>query len=171
MTFSSYAGGFLALNNTDTWVLIAFVLFLGVLVYFGAFKTVGKALDERAAGIRRQLNEARELKEEAQAKLAEFERKSQEVTRQANEIVAKAKHDAEASFEQAKQAIADSVAQKLKNAEAQIALAEADAVRAVRNQAVDSAVAASRALLRESVGSSSGKLIDDAIAEVSTRLN
>lgn len=165
------AGGFLALDNAETWVLVAFFLFIGLLIYVGAFKFIGKALDDRAAGIRRQLNEARDLKEEAQAKLAEFERKSQEVSRQADEIVERAKREADAAFEQAKQSIADSVAQKLKNAEEQIALAEADAVRAVRNTAVDAAVAASADVLKKSVGASSGAMIDDAISEVSKRLN
>lgn len=165
------AGAFLALDNAETWVLVAFILFVGLLAYKGVFSFLGKSLDERAAGIRRQLNEARDLKEEAQAKLAEFERKSQEVSRQADEIVDRAKREAESAFEQAKQSIADSVAQKLKNAEEQIALAEAEAVRAVRNQAVDAAVSASADVLKKSVGASSGGMIDDAISEVSKRLN
>lgn len=171
MTVTPMAGAFLALDNAETWVLVAFVIFMGIMIYVGAFKMLGKSLDDRAAGIRRQLNEARDLKEEAQAKLAEFERKSQEVSRQADEIVERAKRDAEAAYAQAKKAIEDSVAQKLKNAEEQLAIAEADAVRAVRNQAVDAAVAASATVLKGSVDQSSGAMIDDAIAEVSKRLN
>ena len=69
MIITPLAGKFLALDSTDTWVLVAFIAFIGVLLYFGVFKMVGGMLDDRAADIRRQLNEARELKEEAQAKL------------------------------------------------------------------------------------------------------
>lgn len=147
-----HAGAFLSLDSTDTWVLVAFGLFIALLIYAGAFSFIGRSLDDRAAGIRRQLNEARELKEEAQAKLAEFERKSADVSRQADEIVERAKQEAEIAFQQAKKSIAASVQQKLKAAEDQIAIAEADAVRAVRDQAVDAAVAASTEMLKKTVG-------------------
>jgi F-type H+-transporting ATPase subunit b len=62
------------LNEAEFWVAVAFVIFVGVLIYFGVNKMIVSALDQRAARIRSELDEARRLKEEAQALLAEYQR-------------------------------------------------------------------------------------------------
>lgn len=166
------AGGFLALDSSDTWVLVAFILFLGVLYFARVHELIGNGLDQRAATIRGQLQEARQLREEAQSRLAEWQRKQHEVQAQAAEIVEAAKRDAERSAEEAKKAIEETVAQRLKSAEEQIALAEADAIRAVRNEAVDAAVAASADLLKKTISASdAADITEAAIGEVKARLN
>lgn len=165
------AGGFLALDNAETWVLVAFILFVALLFYLGAPGMIGNALDKRASDIRAQLNEARELREEAQRKLAEFERKHAEVERQASEIVERAKKEAELAAVEAKSSIEASVAQRLKSAEEQIAIAESDAVRKVRDTAVDAAIEATQAVLKGSISTGDhASLIDDAIKETSARI-
>ncbi|MEM9725205.1 MAG: ATP F0F1 synthase subunit B [Pseudomonadota bacterium] len=169
-TLAPLAGGFLALDSTDTWVLAAFILFGLLLTYMGAPKAITGALDARAEGIRAQLAEARELREEAQRKLAEFERKHAEVARQAEEIVERAKKEANAAAEEAKAAIDQSVAQRLQAAEDQIAMAEADAVRAVRNVAIDAASEASHAVLKATIlATDQSKLLDAAIKETGSK--
>ncbi len=166
------AGGFLALDNTDTWVLFAFLIFIALLVYLKVPGMIAKMLDARAETIRGQLEEARRLREEAQQKLAEFQRRQAQVQGQADEIVANAKREAELAAEQAKASIADSVAKRLKAAEEQIALAEAGAVRRVRNEAVDAAIAVSRDALKSALsGDAAGAATQKAIDEVSGRLN
>ncbi|MEO1328669.1 MAG: ATP F0F1 synthase subunit B [Pseudomonadota bacterium] len=166
------AGGLLALDNTDTWVLFAFILFIALLVYFGVPSMLARSLDQRAANIRGQLEEARKLREEAQTKLAEFQRQQQQVQTKADEIVAAARRDAEQAAEDAKKAIADSVEKRLKSAEEQIEMAEADAVRRVRDEAVDAAIAASRTLLKQTIGQDDATaMMDKAISEVTTRVN
>ncbi|MEO0717889.1 MAG: ATP F0F1 synthase subunit B [Pseudomonadota bacterium] len=163
------AGQFGSFTSTDTWVFIAFVLFILLLVYVGVPKLITDALDARAAKIRDQLNEARELREQAQTKLAEIERRQAEVKTLAAEIVETAQKDAAKAAENAKASIASSVEKRIKSAEEQIALAEADAVRRVRNEAVDAAVAATADVLKKSGGDAAG--LDKAIQEVSARLN
>lgn len=166
------AGGFLALDNAETWVLVAFIIFVGILVYAGVPRLITKALDDRAAAIREQLNEARKLREEAQRKLAEFERQHADVEREAAAIVDRAKREAEAAAVDAKAAIEASVAQRLQSAEDQIAMAEAEAVRAVRNQAVDAAISATRRVLATSVTAEhQSSLIDAAITDIASRPN
>ncbi|MCI4661606.1 MAG: ATP F0F1 synthase subunit B [Neomegalonema sp.] len=168
----AYAGDFLALDNSETWVIIAFLLFIALLFYVGAHTIIGNALDQRAEGIRSQLDNARSLREQAQTKLAEIERKQQVVKTQAAEIVEKAKRDAQEAAKKAKEDIAASVAQRQKAAEDQIAAAEAEAVRRVRNEAVDAAtVAASAAMKKAMSGGDRAASIDDAINDVIKRLN
>ena len=166
------AGGFLAFDNAETWVLVAFLLFVLLLYILRVHELIGNALDNRANNIRKQLDEARQLREEAQTKLAEWQRKQHEVQAMAAEIVENAKKDAERAAEEAKRSIENTVAQRLRSAEERIALAEADAVRAVRNAAVDAAVAATGDLMKQKMGASdAAAMLDRAIDEVGGRLN
>jgi len=88
------SGPFLSRRNTDFVVLIAFLLFVGALVYLKVPGLIGRKLDERAEGIRGELDEARALREEAQALLAGYERKQKEVQEQSERIIAHAKQEA-----------------------------------------------------------------------------
>ena len=100
------------LNNTDIVVGIGFVIFVGILLYFGLPKMIFGALDERAVKIRSDLDEARALREEAQSLLASYERKQKDVAAQAEDIVTAARADAERAAEVAKEDIRKSVARE-----------------------------------------------------------
>lgn len=166
------SGPFFSLKNTDFVVLIAFILFLLVLLKFKVPSTLGGLLDKRAEGIQSELNEARALREEAQTILASYERKQKEVQEQADRIVAQAKGDAMAAAEQAKADLKDAIARRLVAAEDQIASAEASAVKEVRDQAVVVAVSAANDVIAKGMTAADGnKLIDAAIAEVDTKLH
>ncbi|CAG0911668.1 unnamed protein product, partial [Cyprideis torosa] len=95
------SGPFFSLKNTDFVVLVGFLLFLGVLIYYKVPGLLGGVLDKRAQEIRSELDEARALREEAQALLASYERKAHEVQDQADRIVAHAKQESELAAEQA----------------------------------------------------------------------
>ena len=84
---------------------------------------------------------------EAQAVLAEFERKQKEVEEQAAQIVAQAKPDAEEAAESAKAELERSIARRIQSAEDQIASAEAGAVKQVRDRAIEVAVDAARVVV------------------------
>jgi len=165
------AGGGLNLNNTDFVVAISFVIFIGILIYFGVHKLLGKMLDERAEGIRNDLDEARALREEAQSVLASYERKQKEVQTQAEGIVEKAKESAKAAAAQAKDDLKASIARRLQSAEDQIKSAEASAVKEVRDQAVTVAMSAAKELIAKNISAKdAGGLIDAAIGDVEKRL-
>lgn len=165
-------GPFFSLRNTNFIVLIAFLVFVGVLLYFKVPGRIGALLDQRAAGIRRDLDEARRLREEAQEIYASFERRQRDVAGQADQIVANARREAEAQAAKAQADLKTSIERRLKAAEDQIASAESDAVRAVRDRAVQAAVSAAAALLAAQVSAGQRSAgIDEAIDEVERRLN
>ena len=165
-------GPFLSLNNTDFVVLLGFLLFIGVLIYFRVPTTLLGMLDKRAEGIRADLAEARELREEAQSLLASYERKQKDVQNQADRIVEAAKEDAKANAEKAKKDMEQSIERRLQAAKEQIASAEDDAVRNVRNQAVSVAIAAARDVLGQKMDPSrQNKLIDESIQTVDAKLH
>ena len=62
-------------SEAETWVAVAFVIFVGILVYVGVPKLLTNALDDRARRMQAELDEARRLKEEAQTLLAEYQGK------------------------------------------------------------------------------------------------
>jgi F-type H+-transporting ATPase subunit b len=165
-------GPFVSLHNTNFVVLIAFLLFLAVLVYFKVPGMIAGLLDSRADQIRAELDEAKALREEAQTLLASYERKQKEVQGQADRIIASAKDEAEKAAVQAKADIKASVARRLAAAEDQIASAQAAAVREVRDRAVVVAIGAARDLIAAQMTAADGnKLIDDAISTVEAKLH
>ena len=166
------SGPFFSLGNTDFVVLIAFLVFIGVLVYFKVPAMIGGMLDKRAEGIKSELDEARALREEAQKVLATYERKQKEVQEQAERIIAHAKEEAQLAADQAKAELKKSIARRLAAAEDQIASAEASAVRDVRDQAVQVAISVAReASAAQMTATEGNKLIDAAIGEVEAKLH
>lgn len=163
---------FLSLYNTDIVVAIAFLLFIGILVYYKVPGMIGGFLDGRADQIRRDLDEARQLREEAQQVLAGYERKLREVKEQADRIVERATEEARAAAAQAERDIANQVTRRLAAAEEQITAAEAAALRSVRNRAAAVAVAAAAEVIGKQMSEDEAtRLIDAGIGEVEARLH
>ncbi len=165
-------GPFFSLSNTDFVVSIAFLIFIGILLYYKVPALVGGMLDKRAEGIKAELDQAKALREEAQSLLASYERKQKEVQEQANRIVASAKEEATNAAATAKDDIANSITRRLAAAEEQIASAQAGAIKAVRDEAIVVAVGAAKDVMAKQMDAkSAGALIDDAIATVAEKLH
>ncbi len=154
------------------WAFVSLLIFFGVIVYFKVPGMLSKSLDSRADKIRDELEEARRLREEAQELLAEYQRKRKAAEVEAEEIVAAAKNEAVLFAEESARKTEEFVARRTAMAEQKIAQAESQAVADVRSVAVDIAVAAAEKLIAEKVtGAAAGKIIDQSIAEVKSRLN
>lgn len=165
-------GAFFSLSNTDFVVLIAFLIFIGVLVYYKVPGLVGRKLDERAEGIRSDLDEARAIRQEAQDLLDSFEKKRKDVQAQADRIVAQARDEAAEAAKEARDDIDKSVERRIKAAEDQLASAEARAVRDIRDQAVAVAVSAARDVIAKQMTTEDRNAsIDAAIDEVEAKLH
>jgi F-type H+-transporting ATPase subunit b len=159
-------------EEPETWVLIAFVILMGLFAYFGVHRTVLKALDDRSARIKAELDNARKLKEEAAGVLAEYKARRASAEREAEEIISGARADAERIAAEAKAKIEDFVARRTKTAESKIALAEAQALADVRAAAAEAAVAAASRIMSQSVkGQVADELLAKGIAEVRQKLN
>lgn len=166
------SGPFVSLKNTDFVVIIAFLIFVGILLYYKVPAKVGELLDGRANTIRAELEEAKALREEAQSLLASYERKQKEVQEQADRIVASAKEEATNAAEAAKGEIAASIARRLAGAEDKIASAQAAAVKDVRDRAIQVAVAASKSVVAGQMDAKGANgLIDEAIETVGAKLH
>ena len=156
-------------HKPETWVAVAFLLFVALLVYLKVPKMIADMLDGRAAKISADLAEARKLREEAQALLADYKKKRVEAEKDAASIVEEAKREAESFAGEQRKRMAEQLDRRVKQAEAKIAQAEAAAIKDVRNAATDLAVRAAASLVGGT--SKGGKLIDDSIEALKTKLN
>lgn len=154
------------------WAFIALVIFLAVVFYVRVPGTISKSLDERAVRIRNELDEARRLREEAQQLLAEYQRKRKEAEKEAGDIVAAAKREAEALADEAHRKAEEYVTRRTALAEQKIGQAQRDAVAEVRSIAVDVATEAARAVLAAKVDAKAGAdLFKDSLKAVRSKLN
>jgi F-type H+-transporting ATPase subunit b len=158
--------------EAEFWVAIAFVVFLAALGYLGVHEAMIKFVDQRRDKIKAELDEARRLKEEAQALLAQYQRKRREADEEAAGIIAGAQAEAERLGAEAKAKMEEFVARRTKMAETKIAQAEAQALADVRAAAAEAAVSAAEKVLAQTVkGELAERLIAKAINDVKARLN
>jgi F-type H+-transporting ATPase subunit b len=159
-------------SDPEFWVAVAFVILIGVFVYFGIHSTVLKALDHRSDRIKAELDDARRLKDEAAKLLAEYQARHASAEREARDIIESAKAEAERIASEARTKMEDFVARRTKTAESKIALAEAQAVADVRSAAANAAVTAASTILSQSVkGQVADDLLAKGITEVRQKLN
>ena len=132
----------------DISVAIAFVIFV-VLVAWKGTKKLTAGLDQRADAIRKQLDETQNLREEAQAALASYQRQQRDALAEADEIVARAKADAERLKVQAENVLTATIKRREEQAVERIAQAEATAIKDVRDQAIELAIGVATKIITE----------------------
>jgi F-type H+-transporting ATPase subunit b len=149
------------------YVALAMIVVILIALWIGAPRIIAKILDDRIAGIRKQLDEAKALRVEAEKLRDDYARKTAEAEkeiatlragaeRQAEEIVEKAKADASALIERHKALAAE-----------KIATAERTAVEELRAKVASAAAAAARELIAKKHGEADDrKLADRIIAEI-----
>ncbi|WP_085903970.1 F0F1 ATP synthase subunit B [Kiloniella majae] len=151
------------LQNPTFWVGVAFAIFVLLVVTKGG-KGIVAGLDARGEAIRKTLEEAQNLREEAQKTLAEYKRKQRDALKEAEEIIEHAKQEAKRVQEEAAADLEESLKRREQQAMDKIAQAETAALNEVRDQAVDVAITATRNILAGSMTKAKAKaLMDDSI--------
>ncbi len=163
------AAGF---DYQSLYVLLAFLIVIGVFARAGVHKMIVSGLDKRAAKIADEINEVRKMREEAQELLASYQRRQREAEEEAAGIIEQAKKDAARMTAEARAKIEDQTERRIKAAEDKISRAEAQALSEVRGQTADLAIEAARVIIRERMdGGAQGPFIDKAIAGLRDKLN
>ncbi len=159
-------------QSPELWVAVAFLLFVAVLLYVKVPKLIAGALDKRSAAIAAQIDEARRLREEAEALLAQYQRKEREAQAEAQEIVAHAETEAKRVAADAQKALEASIARREQLAVEKIAQAEAAAIKEVRTVAVEVATEAARKVIAANMDAGkSNALVEEAIRELPKHLH
>ena len=159
------------LSQPEFWLAIAFVAFLlAVAKPLGG--KIAEALDGRSKLIARDIEEAAKLRDEAQALLASYQRKSREALKEAEQILTNAQIEARRIEDEAAANLATSLKRREQLALDKIAQAEARAIADVRNAAVDVALAATRKLIEQNLDAEKyTALVEDAIKDLPKRLH
>ena len=154
------------------WATVALVLFFCLIFYMKVPGMMTKGLDDRSEKIRKDLEDARRMREEAQQLLAEYQRKRKEAEQEAETIISAAKREADALAKDAERKTADYVARRTTLAEQKIAQAEGQALAEVKASAVDLAIDAARSIITKNTSGAAGKdLFNKSLVELKSRLN
>ncbi len=160
------------LAEPEFWVAVGFVAVIGLLLYVGAPRMVATMLDARAAGIKAELDEAKRLREEAAALLADYKRKAAAAEGEAQAIVTEAKAEAERFAAESRTALTVQIGRRAQLAQDKIAQAEAAAMAEIRHLAADAAAAAAERLIAARLDEKrAAALIGDSIKSLSAKLN
>lgn len=166
---AAYADGVWA--QPETWVAVSFLLVVGFVV-LKTWRRVLDALDQRSHRIRKELDDARTLREEAQALLAEYELKQKQALKTADDIIAHARVEAERQRKEAETNLEAAIKRREKQAEERIAQAEAQAMREVQGEIADIAIAAARQVIAETMDDRrQDAMVDATIQDLPNRLH
>ena len=169
-TISGWLKGLFDFTGGEFWVLVAFLVFMAAVIWKARGAMMG-ALDGRAQRIRHDIDEAQRLRDEAQALLADYQKKQKEAMSEAEAMVRQAEDEAKRLRARAEADLTASLKRREQQALDRIAQAEAQAVAEVRNLAADLAVAATQKILVERLDPAKAEgLVSDAIAELPRRL-
>jgi len=156
-------------HNPEFWVLVGFLIFF-ILLGRTLWKVMRDGLDGRAAKIQEQLNEAAQLRAEAESLLNLYRSKQEQAVKDADDILAQAKAEAELMRKNAEADLKRSLAAREAQAKDRIALAEQAAIQQVKARAVEIAIRASTGLVKESIDQSgAAALVDRAIDDLPQR--
>lgn len=159
------------LNDPLFYYAITFVVFIALAWRFGR-KPALNWIDLEISHIRGELEHARKLRTEAEAMLADYQKRQKTAMAEAESIIASAKDQAARMKEQAEVELKASLARHEKQALERIRVAEAEAAAEVRAAAIDLAMQMARkSLISQMDDATSAKLIDQAIAEIPAAKN
>jgi F-type H+-transporting ATPase subunit b len=160
------------LMEGETWVAVGFVLVIALLLWKGVPAMVGKMLDQRAAVISAELEEAKRLRTEAAALLADYKKRASGAEAEAQVIVADAKAQAAQFATESRAALTAQIERRAAAAKDKIAQAEAAAMNEIRSLAADAAVnGAQKLILARLDEKRAGSLIADGIKGLGEKLN
>lgn len=153
------------------WVAVSFVIFVAA-VARPVGRLIAAGLDKRSQQIKEELDNAVKLREEAQALLASFQRKQRDAIKEAEDIIARAQAEADIMLVQAEKALEVALNQRIESAMDKIVQAEKSMVQEVKEHAIDIAISASHALIREQLDrSTSEALFDGAVQDIRKKMH
>ncbi|MBI3678302.1 MAG: F0F1 ATP synthase subunit B [Proteobacteria bacterium] len=160
------------LRDPEIWVALGFVIVVGIFLWQRVPAFIAGLLDQRAAAISKELDEAKRLREEAAALLADYKRKAASAEKEAESIVTEARAEAERFASEARTQLTAQIERRAQQAQDKIAQAEAQATAEIRALAADAAAAAAEKLIATRIDEKrAGALIDQSIKELPSKLN
>ncbi|MEA3060251.1 MAG: F-type H+-transporting ATPase subunit b [Sphingomonadales bacterium] len=147
--------------DAPQWIALAMLVVFAVLLWKRVPALIASALDGKIAAIREHLEEAAQLRAEAEALKAEYQAKADAADAERATMLERARHEAETIVEQAKADTAALIERRRRMAEDKIAAAERHAIDEVRARAATAAAAAAARLIAEDLGPEADRAMID----------
>jgi F-type H+-transporting ATPase subunit b len=157
--------------DAEFWVIVALIVFIGVILYIRVPRLLATALDNRIRKIEADLDEAARLRAEAQSLLDSYANKRAEAEAEAQGIVAAAREEADRLAKDAAVALEALIGRRSKAVEEKIAQAEQQAIAEVRGRSADVAIEAARVILSRQMTEKGDDLVTQAIQDVAAKLH
>src|SRR3954452_21975066 len=151
--------------DAPQWIALAMVAVIAIIIWKRVPAMIAAALDKKIASIRQQLDEAAQLRAEAEALRAEYQAKAAAADAERETMLERARHEPEALVEQAKSDTAALIERRTRMAEDKIAAAERHAIDEVRARAATAAAAAAASLIAEDMDAGTDKALVDRTIE------
>ena len=153
------------------FVALSFVLFVVFVVWAGLPSTIIKSLDDRSEQIKKELDEARILHEEAQKLLATEKRKLEQCDAEVEEILKQASEQAALITEKSNNLLKEEIQRKQKQADLKIAQARDEAIKEVKAKASELSLIIAKGYLKENIDDKiASELIDKSISDLKDNL-
>ena len=133
------------------WVAISFFIFFVVLVYLKVPQKIDSSLSNKIDEIKKELDEAEKLKEEAKTLLSNYENKIDKSKKETKEILALAKKESEKNIIEKTKKFHKIIEERKKNTDQKILQMKENALRDIKNTSVKIAIEAVEKLIKNSL--------------------
>ena len=133
------------------WVAVSFVLFVGVLLYFKVPQKIFTALDESINKIKKDIEEAEKLKEEANHILSDYEAKLDKSKVEIDLMIKNAQKESESNIIKINDQFHKIFENRKKMAEEKIKQMKLQATKDIKNYSVEVAIIALEKIIKNSI--------------------
>ncbi len=136
------------------WVAISFFIFIGLLLYFKIPKKIKDSLENNINSIKKQIENAEKLKEEAKSILSEQEKKLGNSKKEIKSMIDRANEYSEKNIIEANKEFHNQMENRKKNAEERMRQMKEQAIKDIKNASVEIAISSVEHLLKNSLDKS-----------------
>ena len=148
------------------WVAVSFVLFVGVLLYFKVPQKIFTSLDESINKIKKDIEEAEKLKEEAKNILSDYEARLDKSKVEIDLMIKNAKKESETNIIQTNDQFHKIFENRKKMAEEKIKQMKLQATKDIKNYSVKVAIIALEKIIKNSIDKKKlDKIYDSSVNE------
>jgi F-type H+-transporting ATPase subunit b len=137
--------------NATFWVAISFFIFVGFLIYLKVPQKINGSLTDQNNEIKKELDEAEKLKEEAKILLSDYENKIDKSKKETQEIINKARQESEKNILDRTEKFHQEIEGKKKNNEQKIFQMKKDALRDIKNASIKISIETVKHLIKNSI--------------------
>ena len=133
------------------WVAVSFFIFFAILVYLKVPHKINASLTDKINEIKKELEEAEKLKEEAKNLLSDYEKKIAKSKKESKEIINAAQIQSEKSIIEKTNKFHEIIEQRKKNIEQKILQMKENALKEIKNTSVKISIETVESLIKNSI--------------------